>query len=819
VILKQALVRLAAAPMFTIFSVVSLGAGVAVTTAVYSVVDALFDDDLNVADPERVAFVGAPGGQPPSGSISEEDFEHLRDAQTAFSSVTASASIFPSVATPTRADVLAAEAVDGAYFTTLGIGAQVGRVIQPGDEATRARVAVLGDELWRQRFAADPGIVGTTVRLNGEPFEVVGVAAARYRGLFGALRSTKVWIPLASEPVRLTEPSPAAAATRARGRLLVVGRLASDATMTGASAEVATIAARLDQADPPPPSAGRTAAGGRNWSAQSAAAGDDEDNGNASTSLMIVALVAMVLAVACTNLATLVLARGAARQGELAVRMAMGASRGRLVWEQCVESAILAGAGLIAAYVTFQGLSALMTTDYTFGMPMARVTLSIRPMLDTSALGVSLASMLVALAVFGLEPAVQLARTLDIRSALATAAAGVRPRLARHRMVIRWQVAIAASFFIVATMFIRGTIGMARHDSGVELDRIAVATLNFQGGVWDEARIRRTIDRVADELRTDPAVDVMSASTGLPFGVLPSLQVAIATPQDLRPLARPQLAALAVTPTLFRTLGIPIVRGRSFNDSDGPAATPVIVISELTARQLFGAADAVGRPLVMRRGDRDVTVEVIGVARDTDVRFINAPRRPLVYLPLAQHFDGAITLAARTTSDPARAVAALRDAIRRADPDLAVETIGTGRATLSAFFELLRAAGVATLCLGGFTLLLSMVGLFGVQSHLVSHRTREIGVRMSVGATARHIQLMVLRDGYRPVVEGLVLGLWGGVVGRMVVRSYLQIDVDVIDPWMLGLTPIPLILAAFCACYLPASRAAGVDPTVALRAE
>ena len=162
---------------------------------------------------------------------------------------------------------------------------------------------------------------------------------------------------------------------------------------------------------------------------------------------------------------------------------------------------------------------------------------------------------------------------------------------------------------------------------------------------------------------------------------------------------------------------------------------------------------------------------------------------------------------------------ALREAIRKADPDLSVDAIGTGRAVLTGPFELLRAAGMGTLYLGAFTLLLSMVGLFGVQSHVVSYRTREIGVRMSVGASARQIKLMVLKDGYRPVIEGLILGLWGGLAGRVIARSYMDVDVNVVDPWMLLITPIPLILAAFFACYLPASRAASVDPTVALRCE
>jgi hypothetical protein len=240
--------------MFTIFSVVSLAASVAVTTAVHAVVETLFASDLGVTDPDRLAFLVTPsGGRAP---ISDPDFEDLRAAQTSFGSMSASVAILPSVATTTNAEVLTAEAVDGAYFATLAVGARPGRVIQPGDDAAAARVAVLSDDLWRSRFGADPGVLGRTVRINGQSFEVVGVAAARYRGLFGRLRSTRLWIPLAAEPsLSPGPPPPTAAVLRERRRLLVLGRLAPGSTVERASAEVATLASRLDQAYPPGASA------------------------------------------------------------------------------------------------------------------------------------------------------------------------------------------------------------------------------------------------------------------------------------------------------------------------------------------------------------------------------------------------------------------------------------------------------------------------------------------------------------------------------------------------------------------------------------
>jgi predicted permease len=686
-------------------------------------------------------------------------------------------------------------------------------VLQPSDDETAAHVAVLSHALWRLRFAADPTAVGQSIRIGGQAFEIVGVAEASFPGVIGGLDGTRLWIPLASEPLPAS-PAPVVAA-RDRRRLQVFGRLAPDTTSAAASAELASIAARLDAAFPRTPPAGAVRPSDRLWSAKTAAAISEENDGTRRFGLMLIALVSLVLVVACTNLANLMLARGTARQKELAVRAALGASRWRLIREQCVESLLLALGGAVAAHVAFQALQAWMTVDFNL---MGRWTLSIRPTLDPEALAVATVALLLALMVFGLEPAIHLARAIDITGAIATAKSRTRSR--RQRMVIRWQVAVSAGFFIVATMFVRQTIALARHDTGIDIQRIAVAVLRIEAPLWDDVRLRRTLERVMEEARADPAIEAVSVSTGLPFGV-PTSQISLSRPGDAATAsANPRVPAIAATPSFFPTLGVRILRGRAFDDRDDAGAAPVVIVSEFTARRLFGTVDAVGQQLlVQRRRKQALTATVIGVARDTDVRAILREPGPLVYMPLLQEYEASLAVVARSSQEADRAVPALREALRRADPDLPVDVIGTGHAVLSGPFEILRAGGIATLYLGGLTLLLAMAGLFGVQSHLIAHRTQEIGVRMSMGATARQIKAMVLLDGYRPVLEGLTLGLWGGFAGRVIVRAYVQIDVNVIDPWMLIVTPIPVIAAAFCACYLPARRAARVDPTIALRCE
>ncbi len=821
--LRLAFRRLAATPLFAIFAVASLAVGVAVTTAVYSVVESIFLKDLGVRDPDRVAFVVTPyDGRLLRGSISEPDFRDLRAAQTSFSPISASVLFQPALVTSSRTEPVVAEAVDGAYFSTLGVPAVMGRVIQTADDQYGSPVAVLSHELWRRRFAADQKTVGRTIRISGQPFEVVGIAAEGFEGpSHMLLGGTQLWIPLASAttvmPASLVPP-------RERRRLAVFGRLRPSVTVAQASAELATIADRLDDSFPPRTRATAKGAGAseRPWRAKSIIDITREDVPIRRVALTLVALVALVLVVACTNLANLVLARGTTRQRELAVRCALGASRWRLIREQLAESLLLAIAGAAASYVVFQGLRALMNTDFNIPLPYGgRWTLAIRPVLNVPALSLAVASLLASLLVFGLEPAWQLTRQLDVRGALAAGAGVGSQRSGRQQALIRWQVAISAGFFVIATMFVKFTIAEARHESGLDMDRLGVAMLNFENEQWDEARIARALDRVLEEGQHDRAIEALSVATGMPLGVPAATRVVLSMAQSGGVEAHDQYWATGIgaTPAIFKTLGVPILRGRGFDDRDHAGAAKVAVLSAFTARQIFGTIDAVGRQLVVQGSTTPAPIAtVIGVARDTDVMYALGDTRPFVYLPLAQQIDSPLAVAVRSTDAP-RAVSALREALRRADPDLAVEAIGTGHAMLAGPFELLRAAGLSALVLGAVTLLLAMAGLFGIQSHVVANRTREIGVRMSFGASAAQIKRMVLKDGYRPVLEGLCIGLFIGLAGRAIVRAYLELDMDVVDPWILIVAPIPLVLAAFCACYLPAQRAAGVDPNVALRSE
>jgi putative ABC transport system permease protein len=824
--IRLALRRLGATPLFTAFAILSLAAGVAITTAVYSIVDSVFMRGLGIREPDRVAVVVEPqSGRLLPGTVSEPDFRDLQASQTSFSHVAASATSVRRVAFPSGAQMVIGESVSGSYFATLGVRAALGRAIQPADDDGAVRVVMLSDSLWRRRFASDRRVVGTTVSISGEQFEVIGVAPASYNGPRGWLLGTQFWIPLGTESQLKEAPRPAwwRGTPRDTRKLTVFGRLAPQATIAAASAELQTVAARLDRTFPPQYPGQGVAATDRPWRARTMADVADEDTGIRRFGMALVALVGLVLVVACTNLGNLVLARGTTRLRELAVRRALGASQWRLVREQCLESVMLAAGGAVASYVMFELLRVLMDAEIHMATPFGgRMTLEFHPVLNVPALTIAVSSLLVALVVFGLEPAIQLTRTIDVRGALAAGSAVGPPRRRRQQVLLRWQVAIAAGFFIIATMFVKYSIAEARHDSGIDLDRIAVAVLNLDSPEWNEPRARRMFDRVLGELRGHPSIETASLASGLPFGMPSSLRLAISPAEraDAAAVEPHMMTGIAGTPSFFRTLGVEILRGRGFDDRDAPGAPRVVVVSEFTARLVFGTADAVGRQVVVGpQAAARATATIVGVAANTDVGSIFADARPLAYVPLAQQYQPVVTVVARASGSVPNAVAAVREAVRRADPEVAVDTIGTGRTVLAGPFQVLRGLGLTAIGLGAVTLLLAMAGLYGIQSHVIANRTREIGVRMSFGATAGQIKRMVLLDGYRPVLDGLIFGLSIGLVGRAIARAYLELDVAIVDRWMLVVTPIPLICAAFFACYLPARRAAAVDPNVALRCE
>jgi predicted permease len=823
--------RLRSTPVFTVFAVASLSLGVGVTSAIFSAVQSVLWLPIDVPQAEEIAvLVGAtPYNTQPTWRapvVSRLDFDDARSSATSFSSLAATAIQSLAMTSDGLASVPVVETVSGSYFDTVRVGAAMGRVLQVADDQpTAPAVVVLGHRFWQTTFASDPNVVGRVVRIAGRPFEIVGVAAESFGGLSYTLTvKTQAWIPL--EAAASLAQQPAASVTEAvrrnRPQVAVIGRLAAGRSMQTAAAELATISARLDRTWPltrPLPN-GNTTAFARAWTVKAASDLNQEIvNAEVQVTTVIVGLVALVLVVACTNLANLVLGRGASRRHEFAVRRALGASRARLVREQLIESAMLAGLGALGAFLVIRVLLVLLAVD----VPVAQtLVVHLTPTLNSSMVIVALIAMVASLAVFGLAPALQLSR-VDVRSALA-AESGASPRWRTRRYLISWQVGISAAFFMIAAFGAEVIVAQAQHDSGIDVDRLALGVVDFRNAPWTEARARTAIETILRQAPQQPGIDGIAVASNLPYGMRLGGTINVTSiDKPFSPSERGDFdEMIAATPAIFHTLGVPIVRGRAFTDRDDAAAPPVMVVSEEMAREMFGSTDVVGRQLLTRRAysvnDGPVTTTtIVGIARDTDTTFLFNRRGGVAYMPLAQHYETLLIVVAKATKDPAPVVGTLERVVSQADPDLALTRAGTGTLVLTGLYALVRILAVLSAGLAALAMVLSMAGLYGVLTHVVARRTREIGVRMALGADVGRIRQLVIGDGMRPVAAGLAIGLLLGVLVRLAIRAVYRLPLGPMDAVAMAVALVPLIAAALVASYLPARRASSVAPNVALR--
>jgi predicted permease len=819
---KVAFRRLAATPLFFIFAILSLATGLAVVTAVYSLLYMIFWQPSGLAEPDRVVVVGTGAEGSWQSRLSIPDSEDLRASVPSFETMAVSQPNARALEGQDVTEIVSIEAVSASYFDALGIRPHRGRFLTEAD--AHARVIVISHDTWRKLLKEDPAVVGRAVTLGGQIFEIVGVAPKVFTGLGAPMRATEVWMPFES---RLAFTTTRLEPDRGRANISIVGKLAAGASLQSAATEIETVSARLDAEHPlsRPRADGSRERIVRGWRPRIL----DETRGSDTESyaaMLILALVCLVLVGACTNLANLTLARGNARTREIAIRRALGASRWRLVRELSLESAIVGTFGALAGLLLTRALLAAASVN----VPLPRGVYELTPPLNLPVMLAALGAAALSILVFGLEPAIRLTRTVRLPEITTGESAVGVERSKRQWTLIRWQVAISVTFFLVAAILMRAILADARHDPGVDVDRLALATVHVGLQGWSEERGRRVLERALEEIRREPGIEAASLSTGTHFGSTMTLYGYLTTPD--KPFVESKafnsnqylgVYLLSATPEVFRTFGVPIVQGRGFDDRDDAAAAPVVVISEHTARKMFGTVDAVGRTLMVQTRPGDAvnvatkTATVVGVARDTDVSRPMSRNYGLIYLPFAQHYEPNVMLVARTSGRPDGAVRQIEAAVRRADPELALGTAGPATMMMAGMFLMARiASGLAT-ALGLITLVLAMVGLYGVLATIVQRRTREVGLRMALGAAANQIHAMVLKQGFKPVVQGLVLGLLLGCLARFALKGVINKAVEVFDPLAMLLVPLPLAVAAFAACYLPARRAAKVNPNVALR--
>ncbi|HEX8720562.1 MAG TPA: ABC transporter permease [Pyrinomonadaceae bacterium] len=806
---RYGLRMLARSPGFTAVAVVSLALGVGVNTAIFSVFNAVLIRPLPVvAEQSRLVWLRAPQSYP--------DFEDLRAQARSFEGMAAvSGTREFSLARGAEPELLKGELVTADYFKVLGVGAGLGRTFVEEEGRSPAAVVVLGHDLWRARFGADAGVVGRQVQLNGLSFTVVGVAPEHFYGTEAGLRR-ELWVPLSAEP--LLRP-PAAAGTEADANvlhnrnshwLMAVARLRGGVTREQAAAEMEVLARRAAEAN-----GGRvTPEDLRRVQVLAMSGGMDPSDREEALPIagVVMAVVGLVLAVACANIAGLLLARAATRRRETAIRQALGASRGRLVRQWLTESILLGclggGAGLLLA---LWGKDLL--ASYSAGTPLASLDLG----LDYRVLAFTLAVSVGAGLLFGLAPALQATR-LDVVTSLKSEDARAGSRRSRLRSVfVGAQVALSVVLLVCAGLFIRSLRLAHTIDPGFRVERALTVPVDLgllryrkEEGL---AFYRELLARVAAQPGVESASLVRFAQLGFSFGQTQVSAEGRAREGDEGVSTGFNTAG----PRYFETMGTTLVRGRDFTEADGEGAPAVAVVNETLAAILWPGEDPLGKRLSFE-GARGPFVEVVGVARDGKYRSLGDRARPYVYRPLMQGYEPRMTLVVRTHGEPQALAGAVRAQLRALDANLPVAEVRT----LEEQFDLsLLPSRIAAWALGGFGLLalaLAGIGVYGVVNYSAAQRTREIGVRMALGAGRRDVLRLVMGEGLSVVGLGLALGLLLALALSRLVAGFLY-GVGAADPVTFAGVPLLLGAVALAAGYLPARRATKVDPMVALRYE
>ncbi len=808
---------LASSPVFAGVAIVSLAIGIGANCAIFSFADALLLRPLPVARPGDVLTVGSTTSIEAFGASSlnssYRDYVDLRDRSksftglAAFTYVTVGFAPTPSATPKLKLGMLAS----GSLFPVMGITPVLGRAFSPEEDQVPSRdaVVVLGHALWEQEFAADPGVLGRRVEIDGHSFTIIGVAPAEFTGLDQFVRSD-FFVPLMMSPQLVGDPKAASLQARDARNLQIKGRLAPGASQASAQAELTTIAADLARAYPDTNKNRRMAV---RTELQARMAQDPPD---ATLVAMLATLALAVLLVACANVAGLLTSRAPARARELALRLAIGAGRGGLVRQLITESLLIALAAALAGLgVGYAGMTLFRQIELPTDLPIA---LSFR--LDHRALLLSLVLAVVSTLLFGLSPAIQATRTdlTAVMKAGDTAAPGRGRRWGRGVLVCA-QVAVSVVVLTVAIFMYRGFRQQLVNGPGYRTDHLLM--MSFDTGLvhYTPAQSEQFFKQVADRTREVSGVTSVAMTNSVPMSN-DTMDAETVVPEGFSfPAGKENATVLAarIDEFFFDTMGLTLLRGRNFRIEDAGAAPKVAIVNEQFAKHYWPNQDPIGKRFQLQQGDR-TWVEVVGLAKTAKYVFIAEPPTEFVYLPYRQKSAHQMTMLVRSAGDPANLAAPLREMVRGLDARLPIFNVRT----MEAFYRM-RAISIfnvlvgTVLSLGLVGLGLAIVGLYGLVAYAASRRTREIGIRMAIGADRSAVLRLVLRQGVVFATGGLLVGLVGSVGAGSLLRAAFPTGQNTRDLGsLLIVIPVVLIVTAL-ASYIPARRAAGLNPVQALR--
>ena len=799
-------------PGFTAVAVLTLALGIGANATIFTFInELLLRPPAGVADSGKLLSVW---NRLPDGhemQFSYPDYIYFRDHNQVFSNLVAYSSD-PEQTSWTQngqSSLIYVRMVTANYFPTLGVGPMIGRGLLPEEDTNPGNnpVVVLSYKFWQERLDGMPGILGKTLTLNNRAFTVVGIAPRD----FGDIRpgfETDAWAPLSMQSV--LSPGWDLLTDREGYWIFVVGRLKPNVTLTQAQANLSVVAKQLGREFPE--------ADRKGWSAAASANTGIDPEGLTYVQIfaaLLMVLVGMVLLIACANTASLLLARASGRWREMTIRAALGAKRSRILRLVLTESVLLAlmagGVGILLSVwgaTLILALKPPMLSFLNFNLPV-----------DWRVLGFTLVISIFTGLLFGLAPALHCSK-IDIAARLKEESLGGQSKSRFRNALVIGQVAVCLVLVIGASLCVRSLMNARSIDPGFAVQNRLEADLNLKILGYSEARGMNFYSQLLERVRALPGVTSASVTDYLPLGFE-------STGQGIQIEGRPPEAnkglgagAMSVGPDYFRTMGIPVLEGREFTERDNKGAPSVVIVNEELARRYFPGEDAIGKRISTRKdaNKNPIWSEIIGIVKTGKYRSLRESPQRFVYHPFFQDFDSRATLLVEATGDPRPQIPAVRRVIQSLDAATPITTAQTMSDYMKVPLFPARFTGVLLAAFGGLALALAMVGLYGVIAYSVAQRTREIGIRVALGANRRDVLRLVVGQGLKLTLIGAAIGIGAAFAVTRMIQSLLY-GVSASDPATFAAATILLVVVACLACYLPARSAARVDPMVALRYE
>lgn len=811
--LRHAFRMFARNPASTTIIVVTLALAIAANTAVFSVISAIFLRPLpGIADPGRLVSLYRIQNAQTFDDMGYPDYRDYRDRNQTLRGLAAHSPL-PLSFTHESPERLIGDLVTGNYFDVLGVRPAAGRLLVEDDDSA----VVISHGLWQRKFGGSQGVIGAKIEVNGYPFTIAGVAANGFRGTMLSL-PLDVWAPLRAQPRLNPRLSSEIMENRASGWLMLFGRLKPSLSVEQVGSEIKTIAAQLAQAYP--------VTNDKRSVRVAAGVGTYPDDRAEVTSLLVLlsGAVALLLLIACANVAGMLLLRSIGRTREIAIRLATGATPGRLLVQLLTEGCTLAvmagGLGILLAAWATQAIVASSRGGATSLVRHAGAGI------DTTVFAFALAASIATGILVSLAPALQSLK-VDLTDSLKSGSAGSGFGRARLRSVlVSGQVALSLVLLASAGLLLGGLYRIVTANPGFDASNIAMAAVDLNLEQYSEDRGRAFYRELLGRLKATPGVVSASVAFSVPPTEWPGA-VSI-----FHPGQEPSTTELQgrefeiglrvninhISPDYFRTLGIPLLQGRDFADRDRPNAPGVVVVSQSLAQKMWPGENPIGKRVAypMWQGPRRPPFEVIGVARDVKHLALTREAPLLMYVPVFQEYDGRARIVVRTMSDSAAGIAMIQRAVAATDKNIAVYASETGSQHSADSLWQQRMAASWIAAFGSMALLLAAIGLHAVVAQSVAQRTREVGIRIALGASPRSVAALVVKQGMLLALAGVAMGVPAALAFNRLVESRAA-AIGGSDPWILVAIAVLLMSVMLASCWIPARRAARIDPMQALR--